>query len=241
MKMIRILPAALALFLPATGAFAAKFANQFVEFELPPQWQCTLEGAEWICQSADPAKKKDAIIVLAAKLRGDQDSLDQYLAYLKASKVYTSADGKPVKSEVKYAKTAEVNAQAWVDALHLESELPGFYTRYLATVKQDIGVLVTYSINKNKYQQYLKDFDALVNTLRVFRRAGGINAGPQGGNLFQQAQIPAGSVSDNSVFAVTGAGEGSAPAAKKNDDLVLYLVIGAGIVGFIILRRRKRS
>src|SRR4051794_34790223 len=139
----------LAAIFPQT-AHAAKFANQFTEFELPPQWQCNLEGAEWVCQSTDDKKKRDAIIVLAAKLKGDQDSLDQYLAYLKSAKVYTSVAGKSVKSEPRYAKTISLNGQPWVDSLHLESEIPGFYTRYLATVKQDIGVLVTYSINKNK-------------------------------------------------------------------------------------------
>src|SRR3954465_4508833 len=114
----------------STQAYAAKFANQFIEFELPPQWQCNLEGAEWVCQNTNEAKKKDAIIVLAAKLKGDQDSLDQYLTYLKSPKTHTSVPGKTVKSEVRYAKTMSLQGQVWVDALHMESEIPGFLTRY---------------------------------------------------------------------------------------------------------------
>ena len=228
----------------AQNSQAAKFANQFTEFELPPQWQCNLEGAEWVCQSANEAKKRDAIIVLAAKLKGDQDSLDQYLTYLKAAKTYTSVQGKPVKSEAKYAKTVNLNGQAWVDALHLESEIPGFYTRYLATVKQDIGVLVTYSINKAKYQQYLEDFDNMVKTLKVFRKSGGINAAPANTNLFQNTTIPQ-NVSEGTVF------PGSAPVAggsdapkpeKKEDDLPLPLIaIGVGAVLFILWKKRQNS
>src|SRR3954452_11070741 len=95
--------------LAGTPAHAAKFANQFTEFELPPQWQCNLEGAEWVCQSSNEAKKRDAIIVLAAKLKGDQDSLDQYVTYLKAGKTFSSVQGKPVKSDPKYAKTININ------------------------------------------------------------------------------------------------------------------------------------
>ena len=61
------------------NANATKFGNQFVEFELPTGWVCLLEGAEWVCQNqADAAKKKEAIIVLAAKIQGDQDTIDQY-------------------------------------------------------------------------------------------------------------------------------------------------------------------
>ncbi|MEO5968446.1 MAG: hypothetical protein ABIQ95_00845 [Bdellovibrionia bacterium] len=227
----------------SSQAQAAKFANQFIEFELPPQWQCTLEGAEWVCQNTNEAKKKDAIIVLAAKLKGDQDSLDQYLTYLQAPKSFNSVQGKPVKSDPKYAKTINLNSQPWVDALHLESEIPGFYTRYLATIKQDIGVLVTYSINKTKYQQYLADFDNMVKTLKVFRKSGGINVAPQAGNLFQNTQIPTG-VGSDSVFPGTqvqgGAPEQStaAPTQSKNKlplplPVLVLLAIGAAVIFFL--------
>ena len=225
------------------ASYAAKFANQFTEFELPPQWQCTLEGAEWVCQSTVEAKKKEAIIVLAAKLKGDQDSIDQYLTYLKAAKTYTSVQGKPVKSDPKYAKTANINGQPWVDSLHMESEIPGFFTRYLATVKQDIGVLVTYSIKKEKYQDYLNDFDNMVKTLKVFRKAGGINVAPAAGNLFSSGPSAA-NVGGDSVFPGTTqvAGGGDAkPAAPQQQNLPLPLLLGVGVlvVGFIIWRKRQ--
>jgi hypothetical protein len=228
--------------LMTTPGFAAKFANQFTEFELPPQWQCNLEGAEWVCQSTNETKKRDAIIVLAAKLKGDQDSLDQYLTYLKAAKTYTSVTGKPVKSDPKYAKTANINGHAWVDALHLESEIPGFYTRYLATVKQDIGVLVTYSINKNKYQQYLEDFETMVKTLKVFRKAGGINVAPQSSNLFQNAQIPT-NIGTETVFpgAQVQGGAEAKPTAPKQKLPIPLILIGVAVLGFIIWKRRQNS
>jgi hypothetical protein len=222
-------------------AGAARFANQFAEFELPPQWQCTLEGAEWVCQSSNETKKRDAIIVLAAKLKGDQDSLDQYLTYLKAPKTFTSVQGKPVKSEAKYAKTVNLNGQPWVDALHLESEIPGFYTRYLATVKQDIGILVTYSIHKDKYQQYLEDFDTMVRTLKAFRKSGGINVS-QGGNLFQNSQIP-NNISTDSIFPgtqVPSGGETKAPK-KKEDSSFLYILLGVAGIGFFLWMKRKNK
>jgi hypothetical protein len=221
-------------------SFAAKFANQFTEFELPPQWQCNLEGAEWVCQSTDDTKKKDAIIVLAAKLKGDQDSLDQYLTYLTAAKTFTSVQGKPVKSEPKYAKTVNINGQPWVDALHMESEIPGFFTRYLATVKQDIGVLVTYSINRTKYQAYLDQFDNMVKTLKVFRKAGGINVAPaQGQTLFQNVQIPT-NIGTETVFPGAQVTEGgdAKPKSKSNNTLFLIVIAAAGL-GFFIWRKKK--
>jgi hypothetical protein len=229
---------ALTLVIQASPAFAVKFANQFTEFELPPQWQCNLEGAEWVCQNTNEAKKKDAIIVLAAKIKGPQDSMDQYLAYLKAPKSYTSVQGKPVKSDPKYAKIANLNGQAWVDALHMESEIPGFYTRYLATVKEDIGVLVTYSINKAKYQDYLEEFENMIRTLKVFRKPG-IQVQPANGNLFANG-IPSG-VSPESVFnsQITPTGGSDQAPKKKEDNSMLMFGALIAVVGFIIWRRRQ--
>lgn len=227
----------------ATPSFAAKFANQFSEFELPPQWTCQLEGAEWVCQSTDEAKKRDAIIVLAAKIKGEQDSMDQYLTYLKAAKTYTSVQGKPVKSEFRYAKIININGQPWVDALHLESEIPGFYTRYLATVKEDIGVLITYSINKAKYQSYVEDFEAMVRTLKVFRKPGGVNAAPANSDIFKNSQVPA-NVSDNTVFqgaAPQGGSDQTTVQPKKEADNSILIIglVAAGVVFWIWKRKNS--
>jgi LPXTG-motif cell wall-anchored protein len=230
--------------LAASPGYAAKFANQFIEFELPAQWQCNLEGAEWVCQSTDEKKKKDAIIVLAAKIAGPQDSMDQYLTYLKSAKSYNSIQGKPVKSDPKYAKNFVINGQTWVDALHLESEIPGFYTRYLATIKEDIGVLVTYSINKAKYQSYIEDFDNLARTLKVFRKPGaGLNAGgPANGNIFGQAAIPPAAVDQSVVFgAPQGGSDQTAAKPKQADNSLMLIGLLVLVVGYVIWRRKKNQ
>ena len=236
---------ALLFSLPAS---AAKFANQFVEFDLPTTWNCSLEGTEWVCQNQqDAAKKKEAIIVLAAKIQGDQDTLDQYLTYLKAPKTFTNTQGKSMTSTVSYAQSKSINERMWVDSLHMESEVPGFYTRYLATVTDGIGILVTYSVNKGKYQEYNPMFEDMVKSLKAFRKDGGLNAAPANSDLFKQAKIPAGVTGDTVFGSVQGAAE-EAPKPKASgldallqDPMVLYG--GLGALAFIllsILKKRKK-
>lgn len=236
-------------FLPTS--FAAKFANQFVEFELPANWNCLLEGAEWVCQNQqDPTKKKEAIIILAAKIQGDQDTLDQYLAYLKNPKTYNTPQGKSVTSQVKFAQDKSIADHPWVDALHLESEIPGFFTRYLATIKDGIGVLVTYSINRNKYQEYSPVFETLVKSLRVFRREGGLNAAPAESDLFANAKIPTG-MSDDSAFGNIYGADDSAKSKKQvsgglaalmNDPVLFYgSLAGVGLVLVSVLKKLKKK
>lgn len=154
----------------STNIFAKRFTNQYSEFELPSGWQCALEGTEWVCQSENKNRRKEAIIILAAKKRGQQDSLDRYQAYLKQNKTFSLPGGKTQVSEPKYTKSTRINNHQWIDSLHLASEVPGFYTRYLATVKSDLGIAVTFSVSKEHYQDYQAVFDKIVATLRVFRQ-----------------------------------------------------------------------
>jgi hypothetical protein len=232
-------------------AQASKWANQFVEFELPNGWNCLLEGAEWVCQNQNIEKKREAIIILAAKIQGQVDTLDQYLNYLKNPKAYITPQGKSVSSQVKYAQNKTIQNHTWVDSLHMESEIPGFYTRYIATVKDGIGILVTYSVNRNKYSEYQSQFDALVESLKAFRREGGLNAAPAGSDIFKNAKVPSG-LSSDSVFPVTGASDdvaSSKPIQKKSglaalmdDPLVFYG--GIAVVALVLLsivKRRKNS
>lgn len=242
-KLISFLAAAF-LTLPSS-AWATKFTSQFCEFELPPQWTCLLEGAEWVCQSSEENRKRDAIIVLAAKLKGDQDSLPQYLSYLKNPKAFVSVGGKNITSEAVYAREAQINGHPWIDAIHRDSEIPGFLTRYLATIKQDIGVLVTYSIVKSKYQEYLPDFDNMVKTLKVFRKSGALNAGggADGMNPFANTQIPT-NLNPESIFPGGGQGAGSdrsSPVQRKEEFPLLPILIGVGAVLFIIWKKRKQN
>ncbi len=233
----------IAIFCLTNNAHAAKFANQFVEFELPPNWVCLLEGAEWVCQNQqDAAKKKDAIIILAAKIQGDQDTLDQYTAYLKNPKVWSSPQGKSMTSQVKYSQGKTIQDHPWVDALHLESEIPGFYTRYLATVKDGIGILVTYSVNKNKYQEYAPLFEAMVKSLKAFRREGGLNAAPANTDLFKNTKIPSG-MSNETVF---GALPDDKPKPQKpkslfDDPMVFYGAIGGGALLLLSILKKKKK
>ncbi len=242
--------AGLSFALPAT---AGKWSNQFVEFELPASWVCLLEGTEWVCQNQlDADKKKEAIIILAAKIQGDQDTLDQYLSYLKSPKTYTNSQGKSITSEVKVAQNRTIHEHPWVDSLHVDSEVQGFYTRYLATVKQGLGILVTYSVNKNKYSEYSGMFEDMVKSLKAFRREGGLNAAPATSNLFGSAKIPTG-ISNDTVFdPVAGATDEKPKPVKKAgleglledlmaDPLLFYGSIGVVAILLLTALKKKRN
>lgn len=221
------------------SAQAKMFSNQYIQFELPSGWQCSIEGSEWVCQSENADRRKEAIIILAAKIRGPQDSLAEYQAYLKEGKTYQLPGGKMQRSEPKYTNLKDVNNHQWADALHLASEVPGFYTRYLATVKEDLGVAVTFSVTKDLYNAYQGIFDKVVATLRVFRQKQQNLANIRLDNKDKDANFK------DDVFAPTddlsGIGAGASKKRKKegsgNEELMLYGAIG--VVGLLVLLKLK--
>lgn len=232
---------ALGMSIFTTSAWAKRFANQYTEFELPPGWECAIEGSEWVCQSENADRKKEAIIILAAKIRGQQDSLDEYQAFLKKGKTYQLPGGKTQNSEPKYAKISNINNHQWVDALHLASEVPGFYTRYLATVKEDLGVAVTFSVTKDLYSAYQGIFDNIVASLRVFRQKqqnlANLRMGAKGDANFDDTTF----VPNTDNLNIGMAPKKKASGGGSGDGDTLLYILGAAVIGFIILKKMKKK
>jgi hypothetical protein len=224
-------------------AEAKLFSSKYCQFELPSGWECALEGSEYVCQSDNADRKKEAIIILAAKIRGEQDSLDEYQAYLKKTKEYNLPGGKKQVSEPKNVKMSNINDQRWVDALHLASEVPGFYTRYLATVKEDLGVAVTFSVTKDLYSQYQPIIDKLVSTLRVFRQKKDSNlAGLRDGKGSEDPNFADTTFNPNAALDM-GAPKQQKRAAEGGGDDMLWIiaVVVVGAVVMLIMKGKKKK
>lgn len=221
---------------------AKRFSSKYCEFELPPGWECALEGTEYVCQSENADRKKESIIILAAKIRGEQDGLDQYMAYLKKSKEYSLPGGKKQISEPKSTKMSKVNDHQWVDALHLASEVPGFYTRYLATVKEDLGVAVTFSVAKDQYAAYQPVMDKLVSTLRVFRQKkaelADLRTGKTEDANFSDATFNPNAAMDLQANKTKSRG---ADSGDDNSNLILIALVVVGAVAFAISKGKKKG
>jgi LPXTG-motif cell wall-anchored protein len=227
--------------LTTTNVFAKTFTSQFSEFELPNGWDCALEGSEWVCQSDNKDRKKEAIIILAAKYRGDQDDLDKYQAYLKSPKTFSLPGGKTQVSEAKAVSVREINGQRWVDALHLASEVPGFYTRYLATVKDSLGIAVTFSVAKDHYDSYQDIFDKIIATLKVFDQKGNAqgNWKPKGEEkdlLADGTYIPDGSQNPD-----IGMQKKGKSGSDSDDTTTLIGIIAVAAIAFFLIKMKKKK
>lgn len=153
--------------LPVT-AFSRTFKNAYISFEMLDNWKCTLEQTEWVCRSEDPQEAKEAVIILTAKEKGPTDTFPIYDSHMSSPIVRPTKVGGTMTSNIIYKATKlKVNDQEWLDSLHGNSEVQNYLTRYLATIKDQIAILVTFSAHNKYYSKHSANFAKTVNSLRV--------------------------------------------------------------------------
>ena len=219
-------------------AQAKLFQNSYISFEMPQNWECNPDGTEYVCISLYAKQAKEAIIILTAKEIGPTDSLDAYETHLKTPRVLTDKSGKSVPSKVLQVTRRNIANHPWVESMHLGSEISSYYTRYLATVKDRIAILITFSAHKSHYTKYSKDFLQSVETLRVVAARDILDKTPSLANQRGQIGVGPGIEPDPTIPDDFPAEPTATSSNLKLKLLALALILGA--VGFYLWRRKKK-
>lgn len=223
---------------------AKKFANNYIEFDMPDNWLCRAEGGQYVCQPASPVQSKEAIVVMAAKHKGPDDEMERYKARLNEKKEVKDIKGNKYASTVKYTKYTPIKGTIWLDSMHESSEVPGFITRYLATVQKGAGILVTFSAHKSVIDNYNAAFLQMVNSIKISDNIPAAEVAVSADMTKLGGNVVAGSVAT--------AGKASTGKGDKRDINVtldksgngrMYLILGlvALVIIIVIIRRRKKK
>lgn len=214
-----------------------EWRNAFISFEIPDRWKCILEQTEWVCRSDDPKESKESIIILTAKEVGPTDTMVMYEGHLQNTILLKQPGGNAIFSKpYKRPEKVQIKGQMWIDGFHLESEVPNYFTRYLATIKDRIAVLVTFSAHKNDYARYSADFARAIQSLTVIASASlvpnpadGVRG--QSGNLFPREQV----LLPNEPFPEV--------AVRKKKDKTLYYALAflLALIGIYFLYRSQKK
>ncbi len=175
-------------FLPLVQA--KTFKNAYISFELPQNWNCKLENTDWVCRVDNEKEFKEAIIVFTAKETGPTDTIDQYVSHLGTPQPTAFKGSQGSVSKVIYQpQKSPINNQMWIDGLHMSSEVNNYYTRYLATIKDRIAILITFSAHKDFYTKYNSDFFKSVSSLQVIATKNLFDGGAIGGTRSGSEQL----------------------------------------------------
>ena len=147
----------------------SKFRTPSFEMDLARGWTCKLDGTEYVCLPAGKPPH-DAIAVIATKYRSKIDTLDAYEKHI-ATPQPVVGDERPGRlSTVRFVHRRRIGGYEWVEGLQFGSELPTYYTYYLATVTSHIGMLVTFSAAASVYQQRRAVLQQMLESLVVYQR-----------------------------------------------------------------------
>lgn len=215
---------------------AKTFTNAYISFNMPDTWNCTLEQTEWVCRSTKTDESKEAIIILTAKEVGPTDSYANYRQHLNNPIAARAGSS----SQIVYSsKETKISNQDWLDGLHMGSEVPNYYTRYVATIKDSkIAILITFSAHKNFYPKYSQLFFDAISSLKVNATTdllNRMNAGPlrgAGEDMF-------GANNNGSLML-----DGEAPVPNKKSgkgNLYIGLALILAAVGFYLIYRSRKK
>ena len=171
-------------FLLPNQADAKLFKNAYVSFELPKGWDCQLSRRVWTCRYKpdktcrgpfldkkkcykEIKRTKEAIFILTAKAVGKDDTFEKYFERFKQKRPILTQKGRKSESKVIRLKRVNINKQTWIESLHLGSEIPPYYTQYLATIKGKVAILVGLSAHKLYYTKYSGAFFKTIKSLKV--------------------------------------------------------------------------
>lgn len=217
---------------------AERFVNSYVSFELPPSWSCNLDGTEWVCISKFAKNEKEAIIVLTAKEAGPMDSLANFEKQMKTPRSLPNTKGQQATSKILSVKNRQIGGHNWVDGLQEGSEIASYYTRYLATVKDKLAILVTFSAHKAHYTKYSSDFLKAVESLKVVATKDLIQ-GSTAAPTYGQNEV----IGGPSIPIIGGGDLAPPPPAQANDMMIkiIALILIAGAIAILIWRRSKKK
>ena len=220
------------------SASAKSFRSKFISIELPPNWDCQQEELDWVCQPDNPNLRNEAIVVIVTKaVNPADDTFDKYKEYLKQTKPMRDLLGKGYTTQVKYVKDKKIRDQMWVDSLQIGPEIPGFISRYVASIKEQVAGLISYHVAESVFPKWAEILDKMIDSaeIRFDPKAFDEVVKSRNMSLFVSKPAPLTAPKNNNTVA------GEAP---KKDDQDLPIKIGGAVlvlvvVAIIIYRKKK--
>lgn len=223
-------------FIFSIQAAAKTVQNSYIRFDIPDNWHCASEQTAWVCSPANPGDAREALIVTTAKVAGPEDNLKSFSSYLSQPKTLITKS-KSTLSQPLSLNRRTIDGLNWVEAVHLSSEVPNFTTKYLATVKSRLAVLVSFSADRDNLDKYKAVFENAARSIQVDASKATIEKIQQA--LNPRIPLPTDNL-NGSQTAPNSANVNQAlhPPPNRSRKLVqLLLITAAGIIVVLIIRK----
>lgn len=212
----------------------------YVAFDHPEGWKCDFTEGVWICQSTLDPDRKESLVMSIAALASEWDNIENFEDYLKQPREIKDDAGNAITSEISYTRRRNLNGHIWIDSLQHNSELPGFWTRYLATVNQRLAILITYIVSDEHYSKLAPQFERMVVSATLVNDSGGSVPSEQGETALPGPERLGPSTDLLKSRLNVSKGDKTAQP-DKGDSLALPLIVLAAAVTYLVWRRKKKK
>lgn len=221
------------------------FSNSFILLNPPQGWSCALDGTITVCRNLSLQKSQEAIIIIAAKKAAPEDKLEIYKEYLsKPISNRSERTLKPFQSEIK-AKPESVllSNHQWITSMHYNSEVENYLTTYVGTVKDGIAILVTMSVHKNYHTKYSSIFNRVLKSIKTKNQPQLSPNIPTHNNPLLNPSTR-NQISNSTDLKPPHSRQiinlpPPLPAKKKFNIGLLFIAIAIGLVGYLLLKKKK--
>lgn len=146
------------------------YRTSIYDITLPRGWTCDIEGTETVCRPEGPPPFR-AILIAAMKYRNpDMDTLDAYKAHVEKPLTLVLQDGSAMESTVERVGRTVIEGRTWIDATHLNSEVRGYRTRYLASLTAQVAILITLSSHQDSFEDFQPMLEETVRSINIYQR-----------------------------------------------------------------------
>ncbi len=146
---------------------AQALETSYLKIKEPYGWSCEQRQAVWLCRSLNKLEKKEAFLIIKAKLAGRTDNNASFYESLRAPLPLANSSGSNAMSKVYSVKKININNQTWVQGQHLNSVAQNYFTEYLVTVSGDLAIGLEFTYHQSRYNKYKGVFDILVKNLTL--------------------------------------------------------------------------
>ena len=221
-------------------ALAKSFTNSFLDFDLPPNYNCKSNGGSWTCVSQVASDPK-GIIVITAKKSKVGVNLRWFKNKLSTSKTSTW-NGKKMNSTVLTVEETTLKGHKWILSTHTDGELPNSITKYLASVKNGLSILVSFTAHNQDYPKLANKFNKAISSVKI-------KAGPSNKKLIVGStgatpkSLPGSSNNLEDLFGETEdpfAGRGGGFTLDSLPKMAGAAFLGVAIILLVLIRIKKK-
>lgn len=219
-------------FMTTPSAYAKSFATSYLQIDLPDNWDCKSIEKTYACQVTGSTEQRTAVIVITAKQAGPQDHLSALRSSLKLPRAVDGAKRSMITSKLEWEKELTLGSEPWVESLHSNREIEGFYTYYLATVARGLTIVLSFSFQNTKSKEMQPILNQIRSSLKLIAKP--IITATDGPAPVPVAPQAAGQQPSTSSPSATPGRQG-----PMSPEMMIGILVGLVAVAFLLLRRKK--